>query len=171
MRKQIITAGIISAIGLTGAAGVMSVSAATDTSSTGASSLVTKIAEKFNLKTTDVQAVFDENKTTRQAERETQAAEKIVQAVTDGTITQDQADKLTAKRAELKTARDSEDFSSMTNDERHTAMEANRTALDTWATENGISLDDLGLMMGGRGGDGGPGGHGRMSQGSDDSAN
>ncbi len=95
-------------------------SAATSTSGT---SLVDKIATKFGLNKTDVQAVFDEEKTERQAERKAEVSERLQDLVDDGKITAEQKTKIEAKQEELQTAR-----------------EAERTALEAWANDNGVDV-------------------------------
>ncbi len=164
MKKQLITAGIAAAVGVTGLAGIATVSAATD-SSTGSdhmSSLVSAIASKFNLDKTKVQAVFDEQHTKMQAERETQVKADVAQLVKDGKLTQAQADAINAKRAELTKEREANRAAdrSASRDQMKTKMDAKRTELETWAKEQGIDTQYLRLVFGGgRGhGPGGPGG-------------
>ncbi len=55
------------------------------------SSLVSAIAKKFNLKTADVQAVFDEQHKSMDATRTTEVKSKLTQLVSDGKLTQSQA--------------------------------------------------------------------------------
>lgn len=125
------------------------VRAATDSSQSPESSLVDKISATFNLNKSDVQKVFDEEHAARQAERETREKERLAQLVTDGTITQTQADKITAKRAEMRTYMES--LKGKTAEERRAAMESKRTELKQWASDNGIDEQYV-MHMGGRGG-------------------
>ena len=83
--------------------------------------LADRIATKFNLNKSDVQAVFDTYKSEKTAERQADKSARLQALVDKGTITADQKAKIEAKQAELKTARESE-----------------RTALEKWATDNGI---------------------------------
>ena len=118
-------------IGIVGLAGIASAQ-----TSTNGTSLVDKIATKFNLKKADVQAVFDANKSEKQAEHTADVSARLQSLVDKGTITADQKAKIEAKQAELKTER-----------------EAERTALQKWATDNGIDAKYLmGGDMGGHGG-------------------
>lgn len=82
-------------------------------------------------------------------------ADRLAQAVKDGKLTQDQADKITAKLKELKTQREAErdSMKDKTDEERKTAMEAKKTELEKWAKDNNIPLEYLRSL-------GGPGGHG-----------
>ena len=168
MKKQLITAGIVTAVsaaGLMGGAAV--VHAASDTSSSNPmSSLVSAIAKKFNLQESDVQSVFDEQRTAMDAQRETEAKTKVAQLVTDGKLTQEQADKLNAKRVELQKEFEANRTSdqALRQSEREAKRDERKTALDTWLKDNGIDSSYAYLLMGGHGGHG-PGGHGGRGNG------
>ena len=142
MKKQLIAASLAAAVGVTGLVGVGVANAATDTNSTNPmSGLVKAVATKFNLKEADVQSVFDEQRTKMMEERETQIKEDIAQLVTDDKITQEQADELNAKRAEIKAEHEAarESDTEKTREEMKSEMEAKRTELETWAKENAQS--------------------------------
>lgn len=107
MKKYLVAAGIIAATGAAGLTGLAVANAATDTSANNPmSSLVDAIAKKFNLNTSDVQAVFDEQKSTMDTQREQDNKDQVAQLVTDGKLTQAQADAINAKRTELKSQMD-----------------------------------------------------------------
>lgn len=121
------------------------------------SNLVQAIASKFNLSESDVQAVFDAQKVQMEAQRETQRtemeakrtqefADRLSQAVTEGKLTQEQADKITAKKAELKTQKTN--LEGKTEEERQTAMQEQKDSLKQWATDNNIPQEYI-LFMGG----------------------
>jgi hypothetical protein len=154
--KSLMLAGA-AAIGLS-AMGAGAIHAASSTTSTDPmSSLVQAIASKFNLSTTDVQAVFDTQKATMDAQRQADQKTRLDQAVTDGKITQAQEDLIVAKQAEEQTFQDS--LKSMSQTDRDTAMKAHMTALQKWATDNSIPQQYLMMGHGGPGGGhGGPGG-------------
>lgn len=145
--------------------------------------LVAAIASKFNLNVSDVQAVFDEQKVlmnanreekqaTMKAEMEKKVADEIAQAVTDGKLTQAQADLLVAKRAELEAQRlafvQEQRDGSKTKEEikaerdaRQTEMKACQDSLKQWMSDNGISTDYIKFLRMGFGqgfgrGHGGP---------------
>lgn len=169
MKKQLVIASAVATLGVAGLAG--GAAFATSQSGAGTNSLVNAIATKFNLKTADVQAVFDANKTQMQAQREQQVKDKVAQLVKDGKLTQAQADKINAKRTELEKAREAERTAdqNLTETERQakrekmrTQMEAKKTELGTWLKDNGIDAQYGYLLMGGgRGhGHGGPDGDG-----------
>jgi hypothetical protein len=130
--------------------GVQTANAATDTSTDPMSGLVQKIADKFNLNKDEVQAVFDAQRTEMEAERTQEMKDRLAQAVKDGKLTQDQADKITAKLAEMKANR--EDLSGKTPEERHEAMKAARDEIKKWAEDNNIPMEYLRIVGGGHGG-------------------
>ncbi len=120
--------------------------------------VVTAIAQKFNLNSTDVQAVVDQVMTSERAkvetERATQAAKRLADAVTAGKLTQAQADLITAKQSEEKTFMES--LKNMSQTDREAALKTHMTALKQWLTDNKIPAG-FGIGFGGRG-HGGPDG-------------
>lgn len=119
-------------------------------STTSGTGLVDKIAQKFNLNKSDVQKVFDEDRTAHDAERQQRMEERLTQAVKDGKLTQTQADAITSKMAEMKTYMDS--LKDKTEQERHDAMKTKMDELKQWATQNNIPHGYMPMghgMMGG----------------------
>lgn len=163
MKKHFAIAATAATIGLAGLGAGVAHAATSDstTKSDPMSSLVDKIATEFNLNKTEVQQVFDTQKTEMQAERETQVKADVAKLVTDSKITQAQADLINAKREELQKQRETNkaSFESMTKTERKAAMDKNKTELESWAKEKGIDTQYLRYVMGGGHGHGGPGGH------------
>ncbi len=159
LKKSLLVAGAVTTVGLTGLAGVGVASAATQASSSAdpMSSLVDKLANKFNLNKADVQSVFDEERQARETEREQQFTAKIDQLVSEGKLTSGQKDAIIAKRAEIKKDMDAnrDSMKDKTATERKAAMDQKRTELEEWAKDNGIDTQYLPLLMGG--GHGGPG--------------
>ena len=123
------------AIGLTaGGVGVIQAASNADSSNTSPmSNLVTAISTKFNLNQTEVQQVFDEQMQER-------GKQKLTQLVADGKLTQEQADKIVAKHAEL-----------------HAQRQGNRAELEQWAKDNNIPLQYLRSGLGGHVGHDGQG--------------
>lgn len=132
--------------------------------------LVTAIAQRFNLNVSDVQQVFDEQKTQMDAQRTEQRTQmeaqrkqeftdRINQAVTEGKLTQEQADKILAKKAELETQRTN--LEGKTQEECRTAMKEQMDSLKQWATDNNIPQGYL--PFGGFGMGRGYGGPGKLS--------
>lgn len=119
-------------IGIVGLAGIASAA----TSSTSGTSLVDKIATKFHLSKTDVQAVFDADRTDHVAARTAKQKTKLDADVKTGMITQAQEDALIAKRAELKTSMQA--LKDKTSTEKHTAMKTQMDNFKQWLTDNKI---------------------------------
>ncbi len=165
--KKVIIASSIAALGVTGLAGGAVFATANSTSGTDPmSGLVSAIATKFNLKKDDVQKVFDEQRTQMETQREQEVKDQVAQLVKDGKLTQAQADKINAKRAELVKEREANRTSeqNLTDAQRKTKMEERKTALDTWFKDNNIDSQYVYLLMGGHGGRGGPDGGKRDSR-------
>lgn len=173
LKKSLAVAGVASGISLAVIAGTGAVSAATSTddkSTNPESSLIDKLVSKFGLNKSDVQAVFDEEHTAREAEHQQRVEERLTQAVTDGKITEDQKTKILAKMKEIKADMEAnrDSMKDKTQAERKADMEAKRAELEKWASDNNIPTEYLRMgMMGGHGGPGGPGGD-RGGPGQDD---
>ena len=175
IKKSLLVGAAVATIGVGSLSAVGAVSADTNTSASSSnsasttdksSSLIDKIAAKFNLKTADVKAVFDEDRTARQAEMKANRAERLAQAVTDGKITQAQADYITKAQAEIEALRGTTSPEDETNATR-TEIKTKMDALRDWAETNNV---DMMYIMGGHGGPGMSGMHGGPrgdSQGSD----
>lgn len=161
MKKQLAIAGLVAGIATAGVTGVGIANAATTSTSTTnpMSSLVDALATKFNLNKTEVQAVFDAQRTQMEANREAEIKKEVAQLVTDGKITQAQADKINAKRAEMQKEREAnkDTATTKTREEMKTEMQTRKSELEQWAKDNGISTDYLRYVMGGGHGHGGPG--------------
>lgn len=162
IKKSLLVAGATSAVALASFAGVGIASAATN--STSGNTLVDRIASKFNLNKSDVQSVFDQFHDEQEATRDKEVKSTLDQAVKDGKLTQDQEDKILAKRTELKNQREADRDAMMdkTEAERKSAMEAKRTELETWAKNNNIPTEYLRYVFGGPRHGHGPGGPGGM---------
>ena len=107
--------------------------------------LVNAIAQRFNLNADDVQQVFDEQKETMKAQMEQKFEDRINQAVADSELTQEQANLIFAKRAELKLERENwkASFEGKTKEETKTLMQEKKGELKQWSEENDISLKYL----------------------------
>ncbi|RLC33942.1 MAG: hypothetical protein DRZ76_03640 [Candidatus Nealsonbacteria bacterium] len=103
--------------------------------------LIDRLVERFNLNKDDVQAVFDEHHAGIRAEQEQRIQDRLAQAVTDGKITQEQADLISTKQEELKTYMES--LKDKTPEERHDAMKTKMDEIKQWAEDNNIPLQYL----------------------------
>jgi hypothetical protein len=123
---------------------------------------VTEFAERFDLEESEVKSYFDEKKTANQAEREAARAEQVAGLVEAGTLTQTQADELTALKDGFRAEAEALKDSGADRDAIKAAMEDNRSEVKAWAEAQGIDLGDIKPERGeGRGhGRGGSGPHG-----------
>lgn len=128
--KPLLVAGLV----LAGIAGTTTLAATAVNAQSNGDSLVEKIASKFNLNKSDVQAVFDESHDEHEAEKQAEFSDDLQDKVDSGDITAEQKTLIENKFKELQVQRDS-----------------NRQALEDWAEQNNI--DAKYLHMGhGRGG-------------------
>ena len=116
--------------------GVGTLQAATSTITSPTNKIITAIAEKFHLSTTEVQKVFEEQRALKEAEHKAEFTAKISQAVTDGKITEAQAHLITTKATELKSLKTN--IKAGTQSQMHTAMKAQHEELKQWALDNKI---------------------------------
>ncbi|MBI1833478.1 MAG: hypothetical protein HYR90_01505 [Candidatus Andersenbacteria bacterium] len=116
--------------------------------------LIDRLVERFSLNRDDLQTVFDEHRSDLMTEHEQAMKDRLAQTVTDGKITQAQADLITAKHAELKTFIES--LKEKTMEERRDAMKTKMDELKRWAEDNDIPLQYLNLGMKGPHGKFGP---------------
>ena len=163
MKKSLATVGVTAAVALTSIAGIGVAHADTSNSSSSSgpmSSLATAIAKKFNLKTADVQAVFDEQHKSMEETRTAEVKSKLTQLVSDGELTQSQADAILTKRAELQQQREAnrDSMRDKTMVEHKASMDATRTSLSKWLDDNDIPSDYRHLVLGSGHGHSGPGG-------------
>jgi hypothetical protein len=128
--KPLLVAGLV----LAGIAGTTTLAATAVNAQSNGDSLVEKIASKFNLNKSDVQAVFDEAHDEHEAEKQAEFSDDLQDKVDSGDITAEQKTLIENKFKELQVQRDS-----------------NRQALEDWAEQNNIDAKYL-YMGHGRGG-------------------
>lgn len=133
------------ALAAVGAIAIGTVSAATATGNNPMTNLVNAIAQKFNLNPSDVQQVFNDQKAQMQTQMQQKSTDRINQAVTDGKLTQDQANKILAKETELKSQQASFQASlqGKSKADIQAAMKAQMDSLKQWATDNNIPMQYL----------------------------
>lgn len=144
MQKAFIAAVATATIGA-GSIGIGTAFAAEPTTHPRVESLVQAIATKFNLSKDEVQKVFDEQRALGQAEHkaefEQHAGDMLAKAITDGKITQAQADLITAKFKELQTNKP--DLQGKTPQEIEKIMKSHMDEIKTWMKDNGIPANLL----------------------------
>jgi hypothetical protein len=161
-KTPLVAAALAAVLGAS-ALGAGAVSAAGNTAGTGPfADLAQAIATHFNVDATEVQTLIDaqlaEHKEERHADMAARATEGLAKAVSDGQLTQAQADALIAHRAEMEATH--EEWRTLTPEERRTKMEEHRTEMDAWLDAQGIDKEVLHDVLGGPGPHGPRGGHG-----------
>jgi ABC-type glycerol-3-phosphate transport system substrate-binding protein len=108
--------------------------------SSGQQTIVQKLAQRFNLSESDVQAVFDEDRAAHHAQMQAQFEAKLSADVQAGKLTEEQKQKIIAKMNELHQQRQKStmDFKSMTPAEHQAQHQKVKTELEQWAKDNGI---------------------------------
>ncbi len=126
------------------AGSMFAVSAANAQSGGGVSDdRATAIAEKLGVDSDQVKEAFEEVHAEKKAEREEQKAERLAGLVSDGTLTQEQADSLTAKHAELRETMQALKDSGASREEIRKQMKTAKEEFKTWAEEQGIDLEAI----------------------------
>lgn len=145
MKKRLYVPALVLLLVGIAATGVSAVYAQTTNAEAPMTSLVQKIATRFNLNQADVQAVFDEQHKEMQAKHEARFEDRLTQAVKNGKITETQKQAIIAKEKELQAQREAnkESFKNMSEEERKTVREKERAALEQWSKENNIDLKYL----------------------------
>ena len=141
-KKLLLSAAVVTLAGLSYFGTGYTFAQSTDSQST---TLVQKIATKFGLNQTDVQAVFDEHRDEHHQQMQTRFEEKLTQLVKDGKLTEEQKTKIIAKFSEMKEQNDTtrEAMRDKTPEERKAARDTKQEELKTWAEANGIDVDVL----------------------------
>jgi hypothetical protein len=170
IKRTLLVGAAVATIGLGGIGTLGLASAATDNSTDGGSTIVEKIATRFNLNEDEVQAVFDEHHKSHEAEMKAAHRERIAQAVTDGKLTQEQADHISKTLEEIHALRGDASPKELSDTSRQQIREK-MDALHDWADEQDIDMHDIGpIRIKGHHGPGGPEGHGGFRMHSDRSA-
>jgi hypothetical protein len=107
--------------------------------------LADALATDYNLDTDAVLSFLADFHATQEQEHEARWAEMLQKAVTDGKLTQEQADAIQAKHKEMLDFRAS--LEGLTPDERHEAVKTQAEDIKAWAEANDLNL---GGHLGGR---------------------
>lgn len=106
-------------------------------------SVADRIADRFSLSSDEVQAEFDAIREEKMEAHEAEHAERIAGFVEDGTLTQEQADALEARREEMKAAREELKNSDLSREEMKAQMQEAKEEFKAWAEEQGIDLEAI----------------------------
>lgn len=157
-RTLIIGAGIAS-VGVAGLAGVATTSALTAVDNSTGTSLIDRLATKFNLNKDEVKAVFEAERAEHRAEMKAERSEALKTALSDGKITQVQYDYIVTTQTEIDALIEAAGTREDQSEEERAAIKAKFDTLRDWMKEQNLTPSDLGLGFGH--GRGGPGGHGK----------
>jgi Skp family chaperone for outer membrane proteins len=110
-------------------------------------SLVQEIADKFHLNTGDVQSVFNQHRQEMTTKREANYESYLQNLVNTGKITDAQKQLILNKHKELMSQMQSnlKNFKTMTPAQRKAQMQASMQDLQSWAKQNNIPLQYLGM--------------------------
>lgn len=108
-------------------------------------SIVTRIAERFNLNVDEVKSVFEEEHDARREDMKAKLEDRLNQLVEDGELTTEKKQLILDKMSEMEANRVQmmEEMKDLTPEERRTTMNAHHEELKSWADENGIDLKYL----------------------------
>lgn len=146
----LITLGIAS-MAILGATGVQA-----QTPTPSKNNLTQKLAQKFSLKESYVQAVFNEEKTAHRAEMHQREEERLAALVNDGKITEAQKQLIINKINKLKGSKeaDHQKMRDMSAADMKKVIQDKHAELEKWAKDNGIDPQYLPMK----------GGHGKLRQ-------
>lgn len=167
LKKSLIIGAGVATIGVAGITGVASASAlSATTSSSGSStsslvdsSLIDKLAVKFNLNKDQVKAVFDANQSDHQAAMKASRTAALKADLSSGKITQAQYDYIVAAQADIDTLMSSAGSPDTQSATVKASIKTKVDALRTWMKSQNLNLSNLGLGLGF--------GHGRGDHGHD----
>jgi len=111
--------------------------------------IVQRLAQKFNLNESDIQAVFDEERDERFAEIQARWQERLDDLVSEGKITEEQKKAIIAKHEEIHNKMI--ETKDMDPEDRRETMQALRDDFKKWAEEQGIDTTFLGPFAKGYG--------------------
>ncbi len=138
-KKALLVTGVTTAVGLASIGGVVSAATSPSTTESAAdtkSSLIDRLAERFNLNKSDVEKVFEEERAEREKDRQQKMEQRLAQAVTDGKITEDQKAAILEKHQEMKAYMES--IKDKPRAERKELMHTKMQELRQWAEDNNL---------------------------------
>jgi hypothetical protein len=139
--KKIALVSLVTGLAGTAVIGA-SAMAATSTSSSGYPDIVQKIADKFHLNPSDVNGVFQQQRTDHMAARHQKLVSALDQAVASGKITKDQETKILAELDTLHQQRMND-----TKQDHQADKKALHEQMQQWLKANNINLDLQDILL------------------------
>jgi hypothetical protein len=104
--------------------------------------IIQKLATKFGLNETDVEAVFKEARVEKQAQMQAKLEDRLSKIVSEGKVTEAQKQAILAKHQELRDKRQAmmDETEKLTPEQRRERLKTEKEELETWAKDNGIEL-------------------------------
>jgi hypothetical protein len=152
IKHSLLVGATAASLGLAAITGIGMASAASNSS--GQTSLIDQIASKFNLNRDQVAAVFTADRAQHHAQMQADQAKRLAQVVTDGKLTQAQADYITGAQREIDNLMSSAD-PGQESDATRASIRQKIDTLRTWAKDNNIDQQYVGPGGPGMGGPGG----------------
>ena len=106
--------------------------------------LIQKIIDKFNLNEDEVDEVVAEYRNERELEMQNRFEENLQEAVKAGKLTEEQKTAIEAKHEEMQEKM--EGWVNLSPEERRQKSEEHRDEMKTWAEENGIDYEQMGIF-------------------------
>lgn len=152
-----ILATLVFAFGTLAAGGFFLIGNASADTAGNRTSLIERIATRFNLNRDDVRNIFNEEREAHQKEMAARLETRLSEAVANKTITEEQKALILKKHEDVQKEREAslESRRAMTPEERRADAQKHRDEMKAWATANNIPDGFLGIGEGMR-----KGGHG-----------
>lgn len=148
MKKQLLTLTALVAVLASGVT-LVSAKAVQAQDSSSLTNIVQRIAQRFNLNEQDVQNVFDEMHNEHQTAMKEEAQTRLTEAVKNGTISQEQKNAILNKIEEMRAEKpDVASLKNMTPEQRRQTMQEKRSEMESWAQEQGLSLETFHELVG-----------------------
>ncbi len=138
INSKLVAVATVSAI-----AGATFLGANTVSAQTSGESLVSRIAERFDVSEAEVQEVVDEYKEAHHEEREAKRDEHLQGLVDDGTLSEEQRAELEAFGEQRHSQMEELREQGLSRQEIREAMEGLRDEVEAWAEAEGLELDDI----------------------------
>ena len=147
-------AALVVAFGTLAAGGFFLVGTASADNTSQKASIIERIASRFNLDKDAVQGVFNEQSQAHQEEMTQRLETRLSEAVSKGTITEEQKSLILAKHEELQKEHETnlEARRNMTREERRADNQKHRDEMKAWAEANNIPSEFVGIGIGMRDG-------------------